>query len=998
MCIRGAVVMFEGSLVCAACGEHIGTGGSAAADTDELQNDNDRENLGPRDCDVVHSPPAVVNPAGSADEESEDSNDETDVSGENEEGSVVDSAPAEEDDGAILQDLEQYDRTLGLDARAEGLDNAAIIHDVDCIGLYTERADAIRSTQPVQLESSASKGFVNRRTKLYGEGRVVGKDMEALHVGQLGHSRIPILFVWKSRDSVEDEGIPNSMSCEEGKIVYKEAVKKAVGNILADEELEQRHGASTNLAFVANRSTICSAGQWFSGEFGGRVLGEVWKSFREEVRRSFPYVSVGVFLELFGQKAPLVEYAKDLDRWFDLSKCKWVHIAVGSVVRQGTVDQRSTFLTRTVRALWRRGSGSVQAFTVAGHPLLCGVSWKKKDADDRFALEDDVFHASPEGLNLSTGSLEKMIMYSEKSHVAWGLDSRRLPFQGHRMAAVMALPATSAGVMLGKRGGDVAVFIGNHKATRDYFMERFDDLRKGRCGMRMEGDYVVKGASEDVLSFVQWAERISQAHERLWAVVASHRGVVSYPSDSFWRRPEELFDSWFDALERLEIMRQANGPTGLSVGQVVMVAIIECLLDLLLNGNETSTMRQLLEASGMQELFDHASRPFIPSAMVDEQLEYILPNKEFMAEKLRSSIPYSLDGLVRRKTRGRGKELLCWKAEIDRLFGRVAVSALSMTDMLNGFFLERGLPVLSEDLARKFNHSCGKGMKKAFAGRDVYEMLKCVSTEGVADYRRRHGLTGPDEEHDCKFVVEEASASAKQVAFALITGSCASAAMMPKYFMFPALVTATECKRQQYSQRNPHAVGACLTDYLESALKGAGWNIFPKFSSTRSFLCARRFVQLMRSHDAAAAIDSGPCAKRRRIQRLSTPTNLDLKEWIVSCVNSKRTRHCTDRELEDIGTLCRCVFDESVAMKAASDLERKALVLCALKHVIEFGDGEWKKVYKLYYQQWKFSEKTLHPFWLQPFYVGEEPRTLFVLVNTAQGQLVKTEQWRQSVL
>jgi hypothetical protein len=123
----------------------------------------------------------------------------------------------------------------------------------------------------------------------------------------------------------------------------------------------------------------------------------------------------------------------------------------------------------------------------------------------------------------------------------------------------------------------------------------------------------------------------------------------------------------------------------------------------------------------------------------------------------------------------------------------------------------------------------------------------------------------------------------------------------------------------------------------------------------------------LRSHDAFTAIDAGPSAKKRRIQRLETPTHQVLKQWAVACLNSKRLLPCTERELYEIDVLCRCTFDESVTEKPASDLERKALVLCALKHVVSFAEGEWKKVYKLYYQQWKFSEKKLHPFWLQTF-------------------------------
>jgi hypothetical protein len=384
---------------------------------------------------------------------------------------------------------------------------------------------AILPGQNMIIQFAPRRVEVARRSVLWGEN-ARGKDFFRLLLAKVGQLQHHIVIVWKKPQYLEEDAPAYTLCMDEGESAYRNAVKKTVERLLTDHNLESKYSFSANLGFVPECPTISATEQQFDAEPAIIILRSIWVDFQSEVTSTHPTVHMGIYVERFGDKASLSSFCPMLDQWIDYRRCT---LSIGTVVRMEPEETlHSVFCTKRALDALRRGQGTFSKYVVAGHPHLTNITWKKRYPDERLVYEREEWHDTNQA-----PTLEKLVIYSESSHMAWGLRKRRNPFHRHRMISALVLPAFMAQDMMHKCGRTTLHLLHNMSELRQHLALQYGHLERGRCGMRLEGTYTMY---EGYPNFTAAADQIAEVQKEVWNKLVSSHGVISYESAAIWSR------------------------------------------------------------------------------------------------------------------------------------------------------------------------------------------------------------------------------------------------------------------------------------------------------------------------------------------------------------------------------------------------------------------------------------------------------------------------------
>lgn len=370
---------------------------------------------------------------------------------------------------------------------------------------------------------------------------------------------------------------------------------------------------------------------------------------------------------------------------------------------------------------------------------------------------------------------------------------------------------------------------------------------------------------------------------------------------------------------------------------------------------------------------------------------------------MRDLLGQSVDVLLHDRARKRADELVKWRVAAEQIF-KDEITVLRLEERLVDFFIEFGLPVLYEDLARKMNRSFREELVRPICGHDMKGLLRMTSSDTMSTFLLTEGLIR-SREH-CQFVLDSAVISAEQLAFQLWKASFDGCEVFPAYFQVGVLLTVVGWMLSQYRARHRNSLHETIVPYLAEAFRRDSVKVFFRIASTLTRMYGRNMVEVTEDLAAVATIDEGP-RSRRRISAKACDSADELAAFVEELVDHARSAgekkpseetKCSGRDRRVIGLLCGLVFESQLPHRPADDRERKASVLCALTFNEKM--GEWRKIYRTYaVGPQKVLEGDIRPFWTQKFSVGGVTDVvLFTVTKDGRPQLCPIWPWPRGIV
>jgi len=645
------------------------------------------------------------------------------------------------------------------------------------------------------------------------------------------------------------------------------------------------------------------------------------------------------------------------------------------------------FCTNDVCSVLRPGGGELTRHCVAGHARLNNVTWKRKKEDDRVAFEKDFGVLDQSG---QRWLLEKIVMYNEYYHIAAIFEGCEIPFRRHRISGRMAVQKV-LNDLLKARKGEIARWVDKFEDLRTVLNEQYDGLRGRTTGLRLEEVLLIRG--EDGLrrgGFGRCVEAVKEQQKKSWASLMRARKVRWYRSEQIWKRAKDFMNEWTGVLQQLCERRNSSPVIGLTLPEIVTACILDSMLELWYTGREDSKARQLLSRCGLQEGFENG-HPRMDPVNFGVSGAYVGANYLEVSALVRYILGHSIEAMLASKAKSRAEEMLNWKAELITLFDHRR-SSFQQEVKLKEFFVRRGLPILYEDLARKLSRSMKSqhtGLKKNITG----EVLKGLLTSGsVTDFINRLRAEGfYDEQGAPLLFVNGGGVSCEEIAHTLVEGALRQTGVFATCDVFPVVVRTAEEMRAKFEYENlgDRMVKESLEPYIALAIRIEKWIRFNRLNGLRSSLSASHFVYLGEVEAPDGRRRSS--GARRAAEDAPVPDAEALANWITRQVDEVRGFSCNNDDSSAIRNLCGLIFDENVALHPGSDREKKASVLCAIRHVLKFEPATtFLPLYRMYSEKsrWNIKEAGLHDFWLQRFKVNGVQKVLFKIRKKGKKQLV----------
>ena len=893
------------------------------------------------------------------------------------------------------KEVEQFDVRSGLPSGKFMSAEDEVEYEVDIDAFQgmlktKELNNAILAAQKIRVFWRGKSSSLSRRTVLWGcPGLPRGHQYNAVVIAELLDSHMSLRLTWRKGTDAESESGDSCITTDEVKRAYEQAMKEALVEILTDSAREAKFAFSSNINYLPDYPEMGAGHQDFDGREGLLILGEALTKLGHIVAVQRAGVDMRLLLDQFGQKVEAGWNSKQLDVWFDIGKFDWV--AVATVFRKRA---SALFGTKEMCGVLRSGGGLLSRHSVAGLPLLNNVTWKKAKDGDVAAFAKDL--TQEDSLLFE---LVKILMYNEFSHTFRSFEKGQIPFTGHQISSRMVAP-TGADGMFRKKDGEMGRWVRQFEDLRNILVTMLRNMRQKTQGLRFEETLLILSEKlrncEGRFTLTRLVSAAAEQEKKTFESLFSEKCVRCYSSDEVWRRALEFVEEWTNMFVKLCAYRNEHPGTGLTMPQIVTACILDSLLELLYTGREDAKVRALLSACDLQQAFDEG-RPNLSVVHFSHSGAYIGANYDDVVPFVKYILSHGLEKAMDTRMKQRGEQVFEWKARMKNLFDHHR-SCFQQEKHLLEFFVECGLPILYEDLARRLSRSKKDQLKKPLSGAEMRLLMRSESlADAVQQLAQKGFLTAgtPFQLFEDDLVV-----SAEQVGRAVVSGGLSKKSkMFGISHLFPVMITAAEDLRKRFEEESlgGRSVRENLGPYLAMAICEEKLVRFNRFSGD-SPLVGNHFVSIVLrgpgdddngAHDEEVA--AGPVSRRKFDDECHVGNAAELAEWVQGKIDEARDPvRCRADDLMWIERLCSLVFDPNVIGRPSTDRLKKAHVLCGLRHVLKFDpESCFLKLYKLYSgkKRWNIKERQLRAFWLQEFVINGTAQKLFTTRNTGNKQL-----------
>jgi len=264
----------------------------------------------------------------------EESEEEDDTDSET--SSMDGNGPSDDSEGA-----DDFDRRTNLPAEfLVDMGFVCFAYDVDAVGVQFVDWDTVRAVQRMTIIWGGRNGSLSRRTVLYGEENRKGGEFNCLLVARLKETGQDVRIMWLKKADDEDESASESMTTSEAKKAYEDSMKAAVVAVRNDASLEGNFSYSSRLNYLPEHPELSKEEQDLDGPAALPILKETWSRMRRVVSERHPGLKLTLYFDQFGQKTEGERTQRQLDEWFDTTKCEWAAVAVATVFRRSRNRKR----------------------------------------------------------------------------------------------------------------------------------------------------------------------------------------------------------------------------------------------------------------------------------------------------------------------------------------------------------------------------------------------------------------------------------------------------------------------------------------------------------------------------------------------------------------------------------------------------------------------------------------------------------------------------------